>query len=361
VSKHIIFLVHGMGDFKEKWSTTVQAGQTKSVQALIKEKYKSWPQVSWVDFDNNFEFCEINYNKEFEALREQWKDSANKLSTALSAVGISDGIINKLTSFADFPSKDTFTNTHVLDVILYRYIKQITATVRSSVITQILAKLSEQSNSNKFKWSIISHSLGTAVTHDALHALYTAKIDDLKANNLGKITFPTAVIMLANVSHVLENDFPVYKSALAPGAPGRSESACRRYLNIRHEWDPIPAVKKFNPTESWPDPAVRNKNLYKEVLLKAINPPDARVVHDFEHYLDNPKCHAALFGALVDNFDQIPTSEVAKKHQAYVNKIDMAWQEKAKEKLLAFKLREGEDDLGTIFAAWAGFLGKELS
>ncbi len=370
MARHIIFLVHGMGNFGEGWSSTKHGKYPKTIQAMIKAIFNAWPQTKWMDFDQNFTFHEINYNQEFEALRKKWKNSTEELTTALGTVGIKAGLISKLAELAGQTSKDKFANTHVLDVLLYWGARQTTAAVRSEVITQILKRLIKQfEEEGGYSWSIISHSLGTAVTHDALHAMYATShiVNGQTITPLSEITFPRCVTMLANVSRVLETDYPVYKSKVAPGAPQRTESICELYFNARHEWDPIPAVKKFDPPDHWPSIKARSDKKYKNVVLRAINPParaesspDARVIHDFEHYLGNPKCYAAMVGGLIGKFDLIPADVVDDKHSAYVKKFNDEWQQNAIDKLVKLKVKEGEDDMALILGAWAAFMGRKI-
>ena len=66
--KHVIFLVHGMGDTVPGWSAPVQN--------LIRQKYQLYRVASRQKFDSHFVFKEINYNHVFEAHIEKWKDNA---------------------------------------------------------------------------------------------------------------------------------------------------------------------------------------------------------------------------------------------------------------------------------------------
>lgn len=360
MSKHVIFLVHGMGDFNEGWSSEVSKGYDKSIQDMIKEKHQMWPQVSWRDFNQNFEFCEINYNHVFEGLREKWKQGSDDFLESLKSLGLGDAdtIFNEFSDFAEKPSGDDFLRTHVLDVLLYRFTQNTAGIVRAEVTTQILARLEIMFQQGGNSWSIIAHSLGTSVIHDTLHEMYNKDYaNNEMADKLGKITYPDGLVMLSNVSRVLESDYPVYKSMVSPGAPTRNTSACRCYANIRNAWDPISAVKKFNPSDKWPDIDVRKLDLYKEEVLKMIAPPTPMAVHDFEHYLNNPRCSAAVIGALYANMSLIPEDTIKEKHQIYINGIEERWQQEAIDKVLEYSLKEGEDNLALVFSAWAAFRG----
>src|SRR6266853_853163 len=195
-NKHIIFLVHGMGQFPD-------ASWSKASQDTLSNLYSAYSPINAVPFDQLFEFQPIQYSKEFEDLRATWRNSAAALGTAIASTGLNSDLINELDSLAGATNKNTFMNTHVLDVLLYRFAKQTAATVRETVRQQIYSRLNQLSATEPRNWSIIAHSLGTAVVHDALHEAYS-EAPTANAGNLAGITRPTLVAMIANVSRVLE-------------------------------------------------------------------------------------------------------------------------------------------------------------
>ncbi len=281
MAKHILFLVHGMGDTRPGWS--------QDLQQLIRARYADFPGLNLlVPFDNNFTFSEINYNDKFDERRRAWAQNAQAVLGALAQNGLDSGAVNLLTQYAAETGKDTFLNTHVLDVILYRFIPQIAEQVRAAVHKQILQTLTGQPQNETINWSVIAHSLGTSVTHDTLHAMYSS------GTLPPSITRPKVVAMLANVSRVLETDADVYTSQVFPSLDP-AKGVCDYFLNARHEWDPIPVPKQFKPVDDWPDIETRRNNRFQNIVINAI---EAKNVHGFDHYLKNPKVHIALFRTL---------------------------------------------------------------
>ena len=281
MAKHILFLVHGMGDTQPGWS--------QAIQQLIRSHYARYPGLSLlVPFDNNFSFCEINYNDKFDERRKAWAQNAQTVLAALAQNGLDSGAVNQLTKYAAETGADNFLATHVLDVILYRFIPQIAEQIRTTVQKQILQALAAQPQNESFSWSIIAHSLGTAVTHDTLHAMYSG------GTLPPSVTRAKVLTMLANVSRVLETDADVYTSRVFPNIDP-AKGVCDYFLNARHEWDPIPVPKLFKPVDDWPDLITRRANRFQSILINAI---EQKNVHDFAHYLKNPKVHIALFRAL---------------------------------------------------------------
>src|SRR3569832_629286 len=164
MAKHIVLLVHGMGDTRPGWS--------QDIQQLIRARYAAYAQLNLLcPFDNNFQFCEINYNDMFVDRRRAWSENAQAVLKLLAQRGLDVGVIDLLASYAAETGKDKFLTTHVLDVLLYRFIPQIAEQIRTSVQLHILQALTAQTKNKTNKWSGIAHSLGTAVAHDARHAM----------------------------------------------------------------------------------------------------------------------------------------------------------------------------------------------
>lgn len=285
MGKHMLFLVHGVGDTKPGWS--------KDVQQLIRELYDKYNPLSLlVPFDQNFAFQEIYYNDKFDERREAWKKHAEEVLQVIVKGGLDANAAKLLASYSAEPGRDNFLNTHVLDVILYRFIPQIAEQVRNAVCLQILKTLSTQPQADTLCWSVIAHSLGTAVTHDTLHAMYT------QPGTAGalppSVTRCKVLAMLANVSRMLETGAEVYTSVVRPNVDPAS-GVCDYFINACHEWDPIPVPKQFRPPDDWLNVETRHDNRYQSLFINAIESED---VHDLKHYLKNPKIHIPLFRAL---------------------------------------------------------------
>lgn len=302
MGKHILFLIHGMGGTQPGWS--------QEIQQLIRERYDEYPKLRrLVPFDDNFTFSEINYNGLFDERRSAWKHNAQAVLATLAHNGLDGDAVNLLMGYAAETGRDAFLTTHVLDVILYRFIPQLAEQVRTSVERQILATLTTQPEHDTLEWSIIAHSLGTAVAHDTLHAMYSGS-GALPAS----ITRPQVVAMLANVSRILATDSDVYRSGVAPCIEA-GKGVCGYFLNARHAWDPIPVPRQFRPAADWPDAATAREQRFQDLLIDAI---EQKNVHDFAHYLKNPRVHIALFRALTwrDTIDQQSADQACARYDA---------------------------------------------
>jgi len=299
MAKHIVFLVHGMGDTRPGWS--------QDIQQLIRARYAAYAQLNLLcPFDNNFQFCEINYNDKFDDRRRAWSENAQAVLKLLAQRGLDAGAIDLLASYAAETGKDKFLTTHVLDVLLYRFIPQIAEQIRTSVQLQILQALTAQAESETINWSVIAHSLGTAVAHDTLHAMYSG------GTLPPSVTRPRVVAMIANVSRILQTDADVYSSGVSPCVDS-TKGICDYFLNVRHRWDPIPVPRAFQPVADWPDDATHHANRFLDLL---VTPIEQKNVHDFAHYLKNPAIHIPLFRALTWN-DTIDEATAANAIAAY--------------------------------------------
>ncbi len=314
MSKHRIVLVHGMGSFDKDWS--------KEIQELIKSNYTKVKSEYATEFDKRFKFVEVNYNSFFEERREQWKNQNEELKAALTLGGISSSLLDKITSLSDKLTSDKFYATHALDVVLYRYIKQLSEQVRTYLAEEFI-------KAAKFRgpWSIIAHSLGTSVTHDTLHALFTHQI---KHKTLDRHFRPTNVWMLANVSRVVSDDVDVYKSVVKPTFDP-SNGVVSEYFNAQHPFDPFPNVKAFHSNNGeathW-----RNQvgNRYQHILLPKSDVTELNV-HGFSHYLKSPLVTRALILS-IGGAAAIDDEKMKIYEKNYQNKTVTATTNKVKEK-----------------------------
>ncbi|HEY5489873.1 MAG TPA: hypothetical protein VIK25_01670 [Gemmatimonadaceae bacterium] len=351
MAKHLLFLVHGVGDTKPDWS--------KPIQDLIRTLYANYHVAKLMPFDQYFAFREINYNDKFDARRTAWKTASTTVLAALGDGGMKPGAITKLTTWSKEPSRDDFINTHALDVVMYRFLSLEAEQVRTAVQTQILAALAAQPANDTVQWSVIAHSLGTSVTHDVLHQLFSPSRPAEWGALPAGLFKPNVVMMLANVSRLLENtdffgpDGDAYRSAVRPGSKP-SEGACDYFINVRHEWDPIPKPKLFRPADDWPSVATRAQGRYIDVTINAIEQPD---VHDFAHYLRNPKTHVPLFRLLT-----VPAllsdDEAAAASQAYEESTPLEKFSKDAKRLEKLSLGESEQDWRNILTMLRDFLSR---
>jgi len=268
-------------------------------------------------FSDSFEPISVGYADIFVNLRKRWKDDV---------AGIKDVFSNELED-ADAAEKkkvekriddigsmigaggDGFFKTHAMDVLLYRFFSLLRHAVNVAVAEEFL-----QNAGSKFDtWSVIAHSLGTAVTHNTLHALYNTP-DLVKGRDKlsPEITRPKVLMMVANVSRVLQLPaLKVFDSDVRPG-PAVAHCLCDTYLNVRHKLDPFTMPQPFDPDPIWPDVTTSHTLAVQHIRPEHLLISQANQVHDLEHYLRNPRVHAPLFRAILGT-DLISDDEIRQK------------------------------------------------
>ena len=298
MAKHVIFLIHGMGDFADGWSKD-------GIQSQISALYSSYKIAKDLPFEQSFRFEEITYNDRFDGLRKRWKSDSAAVLAQFKKDGIEKGVGTELARAGGALGADNFLGTHVLDIGLYK-LTTVGESIRTHVANRILDTLLKDRSGDIPRWSIIAHSLGTAVAHDTLHALFTQTIG---GRTLQGVTKAHALVMLANVSRVLEQpSVDVYRSVTRPGAlPG--SGVCRHFINAKHDWDPFPRVKEFRPLDDWPDVQTRQEHRYVPVKINAIQQKN---VHGFSHYLSNPKVHVEFFRRILPGEGLISEEELTR-------------------------------------------------
>lgn len=194
--------------------------------------------------------------------------------------------------------------THVVDVLLYHFFPLVTKPVRIDVMASV-AKVLQRTDVDV---SVMAHSLGTAVAHDALTWLANGKIpglDDLRPPGVRL----RHLFMVANVSRVLEmslkGDPDVFESPVCPRSVRGDDAYCDEYFNFKHMLDPFTVPKRFEPHWVGSD---------FHAVERLLHVGDFNT-HAWEHYLDNPEVHIPILNAL-EGFKVI-TDDVA--HSAIEN------------------------------------------
>ncbi len=275
--KSTLLFVHGMGK-----PTDEMFNQWKST---LKRPYELYSRGE--TFEDRFDCVNIEYDTIFENLRNNWNSQI-------------DTILNSGVTGVELPSRDdlagitedNFFTTHIQDVLLYRFIPQVAEHVRAHVITQINDAIQTADSSSQI--SIIAHSLGTSVIHDAVNAMCQTPDDNGNRLSPGDFRFQT-IAMIANVSRTLETRWSVYDSQVKPGHDNSDNYVTNTFLSTSHKLDPLVSLRRFSPVENWPDPETVAKERVAVIepgIIAQVN------VHDFSHYLENPHVNVPLFRIL---------------------------------------------------------------
>ncbi|WP_425256754.1 hypothetical protein ACPOLB_14755 [Rubrivivax sp. RP6-9] len=288
MAKHLIFLVHGMGAFEPGWSESTQ----QQIAGLF-GRYEALRKGNWLA---EFEFREINYNHVFEAWRQQWRDDAAQAAQALVSNGLHKGVAKDLVDLAGQAGGDGFLRTHVLDVVLYRFLMPVAQEVWRSLQQQVLGHLKSQPRDDALHYSVIAHSLGTAVTYEGFHAMMTLG-PGADGTRLGTAFRPDNVFLVANAVVPLWNrGGSEYAAVMAPTL-SVSDGWCFQMANFGHALDPVARLDPFAPPDNWFSPLMPRDEVYLDVTLPAKDMHDENV-HALEHYLSHPDVHVPMLRTL---------------------------------------------------------------
>ncbi|HDZ08435.1 hypothetical protein [Pseudohongiella sp.] len=316
MSQHLVFLIHGMGEHKKDWSL--------DAQSTLKRAYEQYPNLASMPFDDAYMFHEITYDHLFEDIRDAWQGEADAVKERLVAMGVGSGLIHTLTRLAQSGTGDGFFRTHVLDVIFYRFFPTVRDPVRIHVAKAITEKLNDvrRNSTHAIKWSVIAHSLGTAVAHDTLHYMFaepshTNSMPDIEPLSVRNFS-PHVYMACANVSRILSkgNEIPVYNSRCRPALTPSRDAIMRYFLNAWNMFDPFTRPSRFEPSHTWLDARTQAA---RHARFQDIKTTEVRQknVHALEHYLENPAVHVPFFRATNDFMGIVSQSEASQALQDY--------------------------------------------
>ncbi len=308
---NVLFLVHGIGEHRGGWSQL-----PKKVLRDAARSYDCFPDAS-DPLENEIEFIEIRYDDIFDTILNRFQGLTNQFKsvdpTLQPAV---------LTNILDVMSKpDNLVARYAGDVLLYQ-LKLVSVTVLLRVmsrITDTITRIGRVHNGQVIKYGILGHSQGTTVVHDALQLLATqpivsteAILQDLRQSlpeladdyvqQFGNNPFSVdnfqfdAIYMISNTSRLLHTTTAgPYESLVRPFNLHNPQAVCRSFYNIYHQWDPVSKVKPFKLANAW------GGNTEGAMSIPVEHVYD-RNIHGLDHYLLNPKVHAAIFHQMAPGF-----------------------------------------------------------
>jgi hypothetical protein len=326
--KHAIFLIHGAGRYGKLDKPTDKSmpkyqpdtgGWFERAQKVLKDTHDiAAAAAKRTDkFKDAFEVVPIRYDHIFERYRQAWVQQAgewSKLGKDLSILGLSATQTESVRKFLADGATDNFGWNNILDVVLF-LCPTVRAAIAADVMDQISLALAGEKAKPKGKdkskddkppasglgvtydrWSVIAHSLGTAVFHES----YASFLADRPGNApIG----PQVVCSLSNLAALLMDKVPgPYNHTMRPGPDPAPET----YIEARHALDLIALLKPFEP--NWPAsedgiyrPCVglqdvffgENYDDFPDSPEEAVNLP-----HAFWHYLYQPSVAGVLWANL---------------------------------------------------------------
>jgi len=319
MSKHALVLIHGMGEQTAGWHAPA-----------LKVLTDAFPTYDLFKGQNLLDLVEpvpVLYADFFTKLRETWKTDVGLIKLALgqemeAADTLQRQAVNdRFDSIANAigAGTDTFVWTHAMDVVLYRFFSLTRQRVNVSVGMQMTTAADMKFSG----WSVIAHSLGTAVVHNTLNTLYSDELIPDKPALKPQETRPKVLAMVANVSRVIQLPaVKVFSSKVMPG-PASLGRVCDTYLNARHVFDPFMFPQPFEPDHTWPPPDTFAPFQYQHIRPSNVDIEKLTDVHGLENYLVNPRVHVPIFRGIFGE-NVIPDAEFSSACTAFDKKMAAA-------------------------------------
>lgn len=308
MAKHTLFLVHGMGRFEgTQWSDEVW---NKLVECS--ERYPHFRTKK--KLEEYAEHVPVGYDGLIRAALASWDAQATTFGEFAQANELChEDTLDWLTGVSG--DGDGFLLSHVADVIIYRFFRHESAQIRANVQLKIFEEIQrKRAHDADARFSLMAHSLGTSVAHDALAELGTAPRIGDDINTFGTENFRfKSIHMLANVSRLLQTEPKAYESVVRPGPNSTQNRYCGRMYCHRHELDPFTKPRPFEPVSWGDDFRMTNLRHYR-----------AWDVHGWLHYLDNPRVHIPLLKSIAKSSAVTPkqTREAVNDYARFGDDLD---------------------------------------
>src|SRR2546423_4284951 len=184
---NLLFIAHGMGVHGSGWADSV----LDTLRRLPDDYGYRWLQgnggIEGPDDDPRLEIVPLSYDSVFDRLDQQWGKDAKALRESAQENGIAiPNVLGWLERSSEM--EHNFFWTHVADVLMYRFFSIVTAEARTRMREALVAKIEPAMQDGEVpEISVLAHSLGTSVMHDALALLGSQPIDGNRAFIAGNL------------------------------------------------------------------------------------------------------------------------------------------------------------------------------
>lgn len=296
--KHVVFLVHGIGRHAQgPLGTGSRTAWADEVVAALESAAASYPKFK----SSQWKLVPVLYDDVFFTHVKKWAELADSLQATPAAA---------LTSWMLGAAQPDFLFDSIGDVILYRAFPEVREHIMTTVARQFVDEVAAHGTED-CDYSIVCHSLGTAVAHDTVQKLATVGIDGNTAMLARNFSFNT-FCALANVSRLVwATDKRFYDDTVVRprncGLPAE-QCAVEKYLTFRHVADPVPSIVRF-VRKGW------TTRLYGAVDVQHLR---AANVHGFTHYLQNPFVSGVILNRILGSAT-VPMAEVRKRARGFAD------------------------------------------
>jgi hypothetical protein len=315
---HHILFIHGIGQHADEWVTTKEEGASESISDQFFGLLGDYPALKAVDF-KSIKLHSIHYDDEILKLFANWADQAKKLKDGLSSSPILRDEAAWFTDIVDKASQaqqaGNWQFTHLMDLLMFAGSPSIQDRLVTYVGRQVIGLIKGNPADH---FSLVGHSMGTAMAHKMVQALYNEGVVDpggTRQTLKGDFRFQ-CVTMIANTSYSLSRDRATHYSGIVRPSMSVGTGCCHKWINVNHRLDPVGIFLPFDyrKNPSWLDPKVELRGFHRDIRLSRITSP---AIHSVGHYLRDPSFNIPFFElTLGQRFSDKQRDDAVKKFDA---------------------------------------------
>jgi hypothetical protein len=278
--KRVVFVVHGIGRHDATWSKSFTRKFRDLLGALEADDGFDPDPLQEALEETVFE--ELLYDDLFQQAAAVMLEREAAFIEGLKFAGL-----NKLAKiFTTDASEAQFLRDNIFDILIYRAMREHRLMTRKHVGLQILRAVQKHGRDD-VEYSVIAHSMGTAVIHDTLQEVATESGSPLRHG----LTFEIRnLVMIANTSALLRNDFDPRESLIRPFVGPHDPGYVGHYWNFSHKYDPVAQIYSYEKyMKGQPS---------KRYTYRTVSHFQARNIHGLTHYLGDPQVYGRLFSAV---------------------------------------------------------------
>ena len=300
MKKHHVLCIHGIGTHKVDWVRDTEDDEP-SFEEVFKEK---WTEAGLKSFDQRVKLHSIHYDDEIDKLFASWEEQAEKLKKQLASSPVlkheAAWFTERVDSAARARDEAEWAYTHLLDLLLFVGSPGLQDRLVNYVGKQILDLVNDPKNKKDY-FSVIGHSMGCAMAHKVIQALFNegVEIDGQRETLKGDFVFQN-VCMVANTSYALSRDREHhYAGTIVRPSMTVGKGCCYTWLNVNHALDPVAQFQRFDPGKdpNWLDPRIEGRGWHRDVPTALIS---SRNIHALTHYFRDPKFYLPYFELVFD-------------------------------------------------------------
>ena len=278
--KRVIFIVHGVGRHNAGWSQEF----SKRFKALLNalEEDDGFERAPLVAELKNTTFVEVLYDDIYQQFVAVMLEREGAFIEALQFAGLKS--LAKL--FTTDSAEKSAVRDNIFDILVYRAMREHRLMTRKHVALQMMKAVREL-GTDEVEYSVVAHSMGTAVMHDTLQEMATESGSPLRHGFA--FSFKN-LAMVANTSALLRNDFDPRESLVRPFIAVNDPGYVTSYLNFSHKFDPVAQIYSYEGYMKG-QPA-------KRYTYATISHIQEKNIHALLHYLNDPGVYIRLFNAI---------------------------------------------------------------